>query len=445
MKSSTKNYFYALVAAFGALVVGLNLGGISGAIDLIEQDFALSALSKGLVASALMIGCFFGALAGGGLSDKYGRKPMMQASALILALSAIGCSILAKGATILVISRFLGGIGVGILSAVIPTYISEISPAKLRGTFVSFYQLAVVIGILISYIANYFFAGSNLNWHLMLGLPIAFALVDILILLPLPESPRWLQLKGKTAAAVASMDKFGFDSADRESILASNASQKEKSAKFSELFKGKMGKVVFLGSMLAFFQQITGINVIISYAPSILASIGVAGSDPLLQTVLVGTANLIFTVIALWLCDKFGRKTLLVWGCAGLSVSLAYLVYAFSVPNPSSIGILIAIIAYIAFFALSLSPLMFVVTSEIYPSHIRGTAMALSTGISWVCSFLVVQFFPWMKATFGNNITFAIFMVLCIAAGLFIKFCIPETRGKSLEQIEKELGLHESE
>lgn len=441
MKSSTKNYFYALVAAFGALVVGLNLGGISGAIDLIEQDFALSALAKGLVASALMIGCFFGALVGGGLSDKYGRKPMMQASALILALSAIGCSILANDAAVLVISRFLGGIGVGILSAVIPTYISEISPAKLRGTFVSFYQLSVVIGILISYIANYFFAESNLNWHLMLGLPIAFAVVDILILLPLPESPRWLQLKGKTEAAVAAMDKFGFDSTDRESILANSTSLKEKSAKFSELFKGKMGKVVFLGSMLAFFQQITGINVIISYAPSILASIGVAGSNPLLQTVLVGTANLIFTVIALWLCDKFGRKTLLVWGCAGLSVSLAYLVYAFSIPNPSSIGILIAIIAYIAFFALSLSPLMFVVTSEIYPSHIRGTAMALSTGISWVCSFLVVQFFPWMKGTLGNNITFAIFMVLCIAAGLFIKFCIPETRGKSLEQIEKELGL----
>ena len=413
MKKS-KVILYSLVAAFGALVVGLNLGGISGAIDIIETEFSLTALAKGLVASALMIGCLIGALTGGSLSDKFGRRPLMMASAALLAVSAAGCSMLSNGASALVAFRFIGGLGVGVLSAVIPAYITEIAPEKMRGTLVSLYQLFVVIGILAAYTANYFLAGSTGGWRYMLGFPLAFAFVDIVLLLFLPESPVWLEQRNRT---------------------------KRSDAKLSELFHGKIARVVFLGCMLAFFQQITGINVVINYAPGILGKVGIAGSDPMLQTVFVGAANLLFTVIALWLCDKFGRKTLLVSGCAGLVLSLGYLTYAFSIDAPSNIGILVAILAYIAFFALSLSPLMFVVTSEMYPSHIRGTAMALSTGISWVCTFLVVQFYPWMESTLGANVTFGIFCALCLLAGLFIHFFIPETKGKKLEDIQKELGL----
>ena len=338
----------------------------------------------------------------------------MMASAALLAVSAAGCSILSNGAAALVAFRFIGGLGVGVLSAVIPAYITEIAPEKMRGTLVSLYQLFVVIGILAAYTANYFLAGSAGGWRYMLGFPLAFAFVDIVLLLFLPESPVWLEQRNRT---------------------------KRSDAKLSELFHGKIARVVFLGCMLAFFQQITGINVVINYAPGILGKVGIAGSDPMLQTVLVGAANLLFTVIALWLCDKFGRKTLLVSGCAGLVLSLGYLTYAFSIDAPSNIGILVAILAYIAFFALSLSPLMFVVTSEMYPSHIRGTAMALSTGISWVCAFLVVQFYPWMESTLGANVTFGIFCALCLLAGLFIHFFIPETKGKKLEDIQKELGL----
>lgn len=413
MKKS-KVILYSLVAAFGALVVGLNLGGISGAIDIIETEFSLTALTKGLVAGALMIGCLIGALTGGSLSDKFGRRPLMMASAALLAVSAAGCSMLSNGAAALVAFRFIGGLGVGVLSAVIPAYITEIAPEKMRGTLVSLYQLFVVIGILAAYTANYFLAGSAGGWRYMLGFPLAFAFVDIVLLLFLPESPVWLEQGNRT---------------------------KRSYAKLSELFHGKIARVVFLGCMLAFFQQITGINVVINYAPGILGKVGIAGSDPMLQTVFVGAANLLFTVIALWLCDKFGRKTLLVSGCAGLVLSLGYLTYAFSIDAPSNIGILVAILAYIAFFALSLSPLMFVVTSEMYPSHIRGTAMALSTGISWVCAFLVVQFYPWMESTLGTNVTFGIFCALCLMAGLFIHFFIPETKGKKLEDIQKELGL----
>ena len=408
-------FTYAFIAAFGALVVGLNMGGISGASDIIEAEFSLDALTKGFVTGALMVGCLFGALLGGRLSDKYGRKLMLIISAVLLGLSAGGCGFLSHSASALVIYRFIGGLGVGVLSAVIPTYITEISPAELRGTFVSFYQLFVVVGILVAYCANLFFSSYEMNWHLMLGLPLVFAILDIVLLLFLPESPIWLEQRGQK----------------RET---------EKVA-FKELFKGRMGYVVFLGSMLAFFQQITGINVVVNYAPSILGKLGIAGSDPLLQTVFIGVANLIFTVIALWLVDKFGRKTLLVCGCFGCTASLAYLTYAYSIADPSSIGVLAAILAYIGFFALSLSPLMFVVTSEMYPSRVRGTAMAFSTGISWACAFLVVQFYPWMESTLGTNVAFGIFAALCLAAGLFIWFLIPETKGKSLEAIETELKL----
>lgn len=316
MKKS-KVFFYAFTAAFGALVVGLNMGGISGAIDLIEAEFSLSALAKGFVTGALMVGCLFGALLGGRLSDRYGRKPMLMISAILLAVSAAGSAFLSASAAPLVIFRLIGGLGVGVLSAVIPTYITEISPAELRGTFVSFYQLFVVVGILVAYCANYLLVGTAMNWHLMLGLPLVFAIIDILLLLALPESPLWLAERGKSET-------------------------KEEKVAFGELFKGRMGYVVFLGSMLAFFQQITGINVVVNYAPSILAKLGIAGSNPLLQTVFIGLANLIFTVIALWLVDKFGRKTLLVCGCFGCTASLAYLTYAYSVADPSSIGVLAA-------------------------------------------------------------------------------------------------------
>ena len=414
MNNNKSTLAKAIIAAFGALVVGLNLGGISGAIEMIEGEFALTALAKGFVTGSLMIGCLIGALTGGSMSDRFGRKPMLVASAIMLGLAAAGCWFFAPSAAFLVAYRFIGGLGVGILSAVIPAYITEISPAEKRGTYVSLYQLFVVIGIFGAYAFNWMIGTEGGRWHLMLGLPLFFAVVDIILLLFLDESPVWIESRGLS---------------------------KEKGASFGELFKGRIGWVVFLGSMLAFFQQITGINVVINYAPGILAKLGIAGSNPLLQTVFIGFANLVFTIIALWLCDKFGRKTLLVTGCAGCFLSLGYLVYAYSIPDPSAAGVLIAILAYIGFFALSLSPLMFVVTSEMYPSYIRGTAMSLSTGISWACAFIVVQLYPWMEQTLGTNIAFAIFAVLCLIAGLFIQFLIPETKGKSLEQIQKELRL----
>lgn len=412
MKKS-KVIYYSFVAAFGALIAGMNLGGISGALNLLVEEFSLSAAAKGLVTGSLLIGCFFGALIGGSLADRYGRKMMLVVSAVILGLASLGCWLLAPGWSFLVLYRFLAGVGVGILSAVIPTYISEISPAELRGTLVSFYQTFVVIGILLSYFSNFIIRD---DWRLMLSIPFFFCIVDALLLITLPESPLWKELR-----------------------LGIPGNQEDK-VKFSSLFKGKIGKVVFLGCMLAFFQQITGINVVVNYAPGILESLGL-GNDPLLQTVYIGIANLVFTLIALWVCDKFPRKTLLVTGGIGSFLSLAYLTYAYSIDNPNAVAVLIAIIAFIGFFALSFSPLMFVVTSEMYPSKIRGTAMALSTGISWACAFAVVQCYPVLEESIGTNAAFGIFAALMLAACLFIAFFIPETKGKTLEQIQSELKI----
>lgn len=405
--------FCAFAAAFGAVVVGLNMGGISGAINIIEHEFILTSLAKGFVTGSLLIGCLIGALIGGGLSDRYGRKPLLYVSAFLLGVSSFGCWCFAPSWVYLTVYRFIGGLGAGILSAVIPTYISEISPARLRGTLVSFYQVGVVVGILIAYAWNYCIRD---DWHLMLSLPFFFSIGAVVLLLFLPESPVWLE----------EQDKVSSGNVRRTGI--------------SDLFKGRTGYVVFLGIMLAFFQQITGINVVVNYAPGILDSIGI-GSDALLQTVYIGLANLVLTLIALWVVDKFGRKTLLVTGGIGSFICLAYLAYAYSITDPSHVSVLLAIIGFIAFFALSFSPLMFVVTAEIYPSRIRGTAMALSTGISWACAFLVVQFYPWMETSLGTGTAFGIFAALILIASIFIAVFIPETKGKTLNEIQKELRL----
>ncbi len=409
----SKIVFYAFAAAFGAVVVGMNMGGISGAIDIICQEFALTALAKGFVTGSILIGCLAGALAGGRLADRYGRKPMLLVSSLLLALSGLGCWLFVPSWVYLTVFRLLGGIGAGILSAVIPSYISEISPAAYRGTLVSFYQVGVVVGILAAYCWNFIIRD---NWHLMLGLPFFFSVVAALLLIFLPESQVWIEEK----------DRLGKDGSNDAGISA--------------MFRGRTGYVVFLGIMLAFFQQITGINVVVNYAPGILDSLGI-GNDPLLQTVYIGIANLVFTLVALWVVDKFNRKTLLVTGGIGSFLCLAYLAWAYSIEDPAPASVLAAIMGFIGFFALSFSPLMFVVTAEMYPSRIRGTAMALSTGVSWACAFIVVQFYPWMEASLGTNVAFGIFAVLLLVASLFIALYIPETKGKTLEEIQKELKI----
>jgi sugar porter (SP) family MFS transporter len=280
----------------------------------------------------------------------------------------------------------------------------------------------------------------------MMVIPVIFGLIYLVLLYgPFPESPRWLFKVGQKLQAKEILEKIGGEEYAAEEIKSISTSlDNEKTGRktmIGDLFRGKMGYVLLLGTLLAVFQQITGINAVINYAPVIFAKSGVGSDTALLQSIIVGVVNFLFTIIALWLIDTKGRKTLLLWGAAGMTVSLAFLAMTFTFDTIDSLWVLLSLLAYIAFFAASLAPVMWVVTSEMYPTKYRGAAMSFSTAISWICTLIVVQFFPWMLNNLGGMISFSIYTAFSIAAFIFIKIFIPETKGKSLEQIERDLGL----
>ena len=446
MKNNRYLYWITFIAVLSGLIFGLNMAGISGAVSFIQDYFVLSDVSLGAAVGSIMIGCLIGALAIGSLSDKYGRKPMMILAAVLFILSSLGCS-LADSIELFIASRFVAGLGVGAVSVLAPTYISEIAPANMRGMLVANNQFAIVIGILLAYVIDFGFVDVANGWRYMMAVPVVFGLIFLVLLLTsFPESPRWLAKEGRPAEALNILTRLvGKENAQIEFDNISSALKKtgnNNKVKFKELFKGKVAKVVLLGSLLAAFQQITGINAVISYAPTIFSQANVGSDQALLQSVLVGVVNLVATIVALWLVDRKGRKVLLLWGTVGMTISLMYMVYSFTFETAGSFGILMSLLGYIAFFAASLAPVMWVVTSEIYPNRIRGLAMSFSTGISWVCTFLTVQFFPWMLNNLGGAYTFGFFGLFSLIAFVFILIYIPETKGKTLEQLEVDLALN---
>ena len=347
----------------------------------------------------------------------------------------------------LTIYRVLSGIAVGATSVVGPMYISEISPAKRRGKLVSFNQFAITIGIVLAYVFDYFLIGlGDQSWRYMLAVPALFGVIYFLLLiLKFPESPRWLLANNRKDEAIKVLTDIGgkelldTELPEMESVIkAENGKEK---MRFAELFKGKTGKIVLIGTLIAAFQQITGINAVIMFAPDIFQAAGSAKGDSMMQAMIVGLVNFLMTIVALGLVDKKGRKTLLLWGAVGMIISLAYLSYEFARPVQNGIGVLVALLIYISFFAASFAPVMWVIISEIYPNRIKGMAMSFSTAVSWLCTFLTVYFAPIIQGTLGLQYLFGIFGLFSIIAFIFVKLWIPETKGKSLEQIERELGL----
>jgi sugar porter (SP) family MFS transporter len=380
----------------------------------------------------------------GVLSDKYGRKKMMIFTAFLFIISAMGSS-LAPSLSVFIVARIIGGLAVGAASVLCPTYITEIAPAARRGALVSYNQLAITIGILLAYAIDFTLINATNNWRLMLSVPMVFGVIFlILLLISFPESPRWLVKDGKKDRAKNILIKIGGNEfANKEIISIAASVQKDITgkAKLADLFKGKMGYVLLLGTLLAVFQQITGINAVINYAPTIFQKTGMAADTALIQSVIVGLVNFLSTIIAVRLVDRKGRKVLLLWGAAGMTISLIFLSITFIFDVVGSIWVLISLLTYIVFFAASLAPVMWIVTSEMYPTKYRGTAMSFSTAVSWICTLIVVQFFPWVLNNLGGAITFGIFALFSLIAYIFIKRYIPETKGKSLEQIESDLGL----
>ena len=435
-------YWIIFVATNGGLLFGLNIAGISGAVSSIQSFFNLTDTTLGIVASSLIIGCLIGAASTGYLIEKYGRKRILILSSISFAVSSLGCAF-AQDPLLLIVFRLIGGIGVGIVSVLGPLYISEISPPEKRGKLVSLHQFAIVTGILLAYIFNYFFIDIANGWRYMLAVPFIFSIIFmILIFTFLPESPRWLIAKNKKEKAFEVLKRVHGENLAKEELkeIKSSLSSKNKKISLKDIIKGKIGKIILIGAMLAVFQQIVGINAVISYAPIIFEKTGVGGNLALLHSVFVGVVNFLATIIALIFIDSKGRKPLLIWGAVGMTLTLSFVSYGF-IFNVSNIGILIAILVYIAFFAASFAPILAVSTSEIFPNHIRGIAMSITGTVNWVFTFIVVQFSPYILNQFGGAILFGIFAFCSFLSLIFVKIWIPETKGKTLEEIERELRI----
>lgn len=446
MNNNKYLYWTTFVAINGGLLFGLNMAGISGAVDMIKGQFSLTDSGLGTVAALLTVGCLIGALFTGSFTEKFGRKKVMIVTAVLYIISALGCA-LAESSAILIIFRVLSGLAVGATSVVAPMYISEIAPAKNRGRLVSFNQFAITIGIVLAYIFDYLMIGFGEDaWRYMLAIPGLFGVLYLIFLIvKFPESPRWLLAHGKKDEAIKVLNNIGGSTLvseelpEMERILLSE--QKKEKMSVTELFRGKTGKLVLIGTIIAALQQITGINAVIMFSPEIFHAAGSAKGDSMMQAMIVGLVNFLMTIVALWLVDKKGRKTLLLWGAVGMIISLAYLTWEFAKPVQNGAGVLIALLVYISFFAASFAPVMWVIISEIYPNRIKGMAMSFSTAVSWLCTFLTVYFAPVIQGSLGLSYLFGIFGVFSIIAFVFVRIWIPETKGKSLEQIERELGI----
>jgi sugar porter (SP) family MFS transporter len=439
-------YWVVFIAINGGMIFGLNMAGISGAVDKIKFEFNLSDSGLGTVAALLTIGCLIGALITGNLTGKFGRKKVMIITAVLFIVSALGCA-LSNSAAMLVAFRLLSGFVVGITSVVGPMYISEVAPAVNRGRLVSMHQFAITFGILLAYSLDYLLFGFGDNsWRYMLAIPSVFGVLYLIFLLvSLPESPRWLLYKNRRNEAIDIIKRIGGQQLIEDELPEMERSimdeRSERKVTFGDIFKGKMGKIILIGTLLAAFQQITGINAVIMFAPNIFQAAGSGVNNSLFQAIVVGLVNFLMTIVALWLVDKKGRKVLLIWGALGMSLSLAYLTYQFAKPVQNGTAVLLALLVYISFFAASFAPVMWVVISEVYPNRIRGVAMSFSTAVSWLCTFISVYLAPVIQGSLGLPYLFGLFALLSVMAFLFVLVWIPETKGKPLEQIQKELKL----
>ncbi|MFD1670634.1 sugar porter family MFS transporter [Agrilactobacillus yilanensis] len=430
-------------AALGGLLFGYDTGVISGAIGFLQIKFSLSSFAVGWVTSCILIGCAIGVSIAGIISDAFGRKKALLLSAIIFALSSLG-SALAGGLTTLIIWRILAGIGIGITSLITPIYIAEMAPAHVRGRLVSINQLAITIGIFIVYFINAAIAGHSTQawnvstgWRLMMGVGLIPSILFLLALIPAKETPRWLNQHGQSQKALAVLQKVeGSTEAAKVAYDDLNtAEDATDNTKFSDLFNKTWFPVLVIGVLLCLFQQFSGSNAIMYYAPEIFKGAGYAQNGAYMATVSIGVINMVITIVALGLVDKIGRKKLLTFGSLGMSVSLAVVAICFFVDAPATV-ILIFILLAIAAYAVSLAPVTWIVISEIFPSKIRARAMSICTVILWLSDFLLTMTFPMLTDSIGEGLTFMIYVAVTLISAIFVWRFLPETQGKSLEEIE---------
>jgi sugar porter (SP) family MFS transporter len=438
MKSSKSYVIYvSVVAALGGLLFGFDTAIIAGAARFLKERFALSAFGEGLAVSIVLVGCMAGAAIAGTVSDRLGRRRFMFISAVLFFISALGCAI-PQNLVQFLIFRFIGGLAIGSASIVSPLYISEVAPPKNRGALVSVNQLAIVTGILMSYFVSWVLVGAGAsNWRWMFATGAIPAVIFFLFVLGVPESPRWLVKQGREEEASTILTRLNGPEIAAGEIRSIKETLTLEGGSLKELLQPGFRTALFIGVFLAVFQQITGINAVIYYAPRFFEAAGLARSSALFQAALIGVVNVVFTLVAITLVDRLGRKPMLMAGSAGMGLSFILLGAAFKFQLFSGGLVLLFTLLYIAFFAMTLGPIVWVVIAEIFPTRIRGRAMAIATVALWLADFAVSLTFPVIADKLHESFAFWLYAGMCLINLIFIWAVLPETKGKSLEEIER--------
>lgn len=433
------------VAAIGGFLFGYDQGVISGAIGFLQVKFQMDSSLMGFVSASIPLGAMLGVILAGFLSDRVGRKPVLLLAALLFVLSSIGCAV-AGSVSVLVISRIIGGLGIGVASMVSPLYISEISPAHIRGRLVGTNQLGVVLGIFIVYIVNAVIANVHtqawdqlVGWRWMFGVGIVPGLLFFILLFWVPESPRFLVKQGETKSALNTLQRInGLQVAQTELTNIATALKDESQSQglLTELFKRGLRIALLVAIVLAVMQQFTGVSAVAYYAPIIFKDSGAGANAALIETVFIGALKVVFTIVLMLLIDRVGRRTLLLVGSGAMAFFLIALGISFRMTHINSGLVLTFILLHTIAFELSWGGGVWIVVSEIFPTRIRGRAMAIGSFALWAATYLVTQFFPVMMNHLGASITFWVFALMCVIMFFFTMRFLPETKGKSLEEIQ---------
>jgi SP family arabinose:H+ symporter-like MFS transporter len=446
--------FICLTSALGGLVWGFDAIVISGTINAVKTQFVLSSAMEGFFVSSGLLGAVIGSGAAGWLSDRFGRKRNLIVAAVLLWISALGSSF-APNVELLILARWLGGLGVGVSAMVCPLYISEISPAHLRGRLVTLFQFAITLGILIALLSNYFLNGWAVGladqagvsefmqwfvvdetWRVMFASELLPGLLFLVLAIPLPESPRWLVKSGRKEAAAKVLGRIFRTGAEKELLAISETIAKEQAThtRFGEVFRRRYRKPLLIAMSLAAFAQFSGINVIFYYGTTMLESAGLKADGALSGMAVIGTVNMLFTMIAVLFVDKLGRRKLLQVGTIGAIACLVGIGASFNAGANSFLIVLMC--AFVAFFAFSLGPIKFIFASEIFPTNVRSHAVAIVILTMWVTDTIVGQFTPSLRDAVGPSVTFFIFAAILVPQIFMVWKLMPETAGRSLEEIE---------
>lgn len=433
-----KLLFATVVSALGSFLFGFDTAVISGTTKFIAQHFCLTDATLGITVSIALWGTVLGSIAIGKPGDVFGRRAMLSVCGVLFFFSALGCAF-AESWYVLLFSRFLGGVAIGAASVMAPMYIAEIAPGRLRGRLVAVAQFNIVIGILVAFFSNYLLVDIGVdNWRWMFGVMAFPAALFFLLLFFVPESPRWLVKQKLVDKARSVLQKVGAENLESELADIIDSLKEEIGQGVTRLFQKKYSFPIMCAVLLAVFNQLSGINVIMYYAPMIFEKAGASTNAAMLQAVAVGVTNMMFTVVAMFFIDKLGRKTLLLIGAVGMFFSLGGAAFHYFFESLlSGVGIVIFIIGFIAFFAFSQGAVIWVFLAEIFPNKVRAKGQALGSFTHWIMNALIGLVFPIMLSTLGGGTVFMFFAVMMVPFFFFVWRMMPETKGKSLEELEK--------